>query len=51
LQDQQQHPEITSFYARGAGEEEVFLAREDAQRRGIGLGKKQEGRHQGQEIK
>jgi hypothetical protein len=38
-------------YTRGAGEEEVFLAREDAQRRGVGLGKKQEGRHQGQKIK
>jgi hypothetical protein len=31
--------------------EEGFLAREDAQQRGVGLGKKQEGGHQEQEIK
>jgi hypothetical protein len=38
LSDQQQHQETISFYVRGAGEEEVFLAREEAQRRGVGLG-------------
>jgi hypothetical protein len=31
-------PRDNQFYVRGAGEEKVFLAREDAQRRGVGLG-------------
>jgi hypothetical protein len=35
----------------GAGEEEGFLAREDAQQRVLRLGKKQEVGHQEQEIK